>query len=297
MVRFAGDSGDGMQLTGGQFTLSTALAGNDLATFPDFPAEIRAPQGTTFGVSAFQINFGSTAIETAGDMLDVLVAMNPAALKTNVDALKPGGLVIADEGEFTARNLDKAKYAANPLDDGSLARWQVIAGKFLGQLGIMGFATIIGFTFAAGFVVWQHGAEGWQAFGAMTGASILLGAVFLSLGLLASASVQESSTAAGISIGLWLLFVAIYDMALLAVLVAQGGHAISGWIMDLALVLNPTDAYRLLTLGEGSSAMLSGMGGVFDNSALTPGVLVGALVLWCALPLGLAMAVFSRRNL
>lgn len=178
-----------------------------------------------------------------------------------------------------------------------LARWQVIAGKFLGQLGIMAFSTVIGFSFAAAFVVWQHGAEGWQAFGAMTGASILLGAVFLSLGLLASASVQESSTAAGISIGLWLLFVAIYDMALLAVLVAQGGHAIPGWIMDLALVLNPTDAYRLLTLGEGSSAMLSGMGGVFDNSGLTPGVLVGALALWCAVPLGLAMAVFTRRNL
>jgi 2-oxoglutarate ferredoxin oxidoreductase subunit alpha len=80
VVRFAGDSGDGMQLTGGQFTLSTALAGNDLATFPDFPAEIRAPQGTTFGVSAFQINFGSTAIDTAGDQPDVLIAMNPAAL-------------------------------------------------------------------------------------------------------------------------------------------------------------------------------------------------------------------------
>ena len=88
VVRFAGDSGDGMQLTGGQFTLSTALAGNDLATFPDFPAEIRAPQGTTFGVSAFQINFGSTAIDTAGDQPDVLIAMNPAALKTNVDALR-----------------------------------------------------------------------------------------------------------------------------------------------------------------------------------------------------------------
>ncbi|KQT32415.1 2-oxoglutarate ferredoxin oxidoreductase subunit alpha [Sphingomonas sp. Leaf412] len=126
VVRFAGDSGDGMQLTGGQFTLSTALAGNDLATFPDFPAEIRAPLGTLFGVSAFQINFGSTAIETAGDMLDVLVAMNPAALKTNVDALKPGGLVIADEGEFNQRNLDKAKYTASPLDDGSLAKWQVL---------------------------------------------------------------------------------------------------------------------------------------------------------------------------
>lgn len=126
VVRFAGDSGDGMQLTGGQFTLSTALAGNDLATFPDFPAEIRAPLGTLFGVSAFQINFGSAQIETAGDMLDVLVAMNPAALKTNLDALKPGGLIIADAGEFTDRNLAKAKYAANPLADGSLARWQVM---------------------------------------------------------------------------------------------------------------------------------------------------------------------------
>jgi 2-oxoglutarate ferredoxin oxidoreductase subunit alpha len=117
VVRFAGDSGDGMQLTGGQFTLSTALAGNDLSTFPDFPAEIRAPQGTTFGVSAFQINFGSAAIDTAGDSPDVLIAMNPAALKTNVADLKPGGLIIVDEGEFGARNLAKAGYEANPLDD------------------------------------------------------------------------------------------------------------------------------------------------------------------------------------
>ncbi|APZ98175.1 2-oxoglutarate ferredoxin oxidoreductase subunit alpha [Sphingopyxis sp. QXT-31] len=126
VVRFAGDSGDGMQLTGGQFTLSSALAGNDFATFPDFPAEIRAPQGTLFGVSAFQINFGSSAIETAGDAPDVLVAMNPAALKTNVPQLKQGGLIIADEGEFNDRNLAKAKYAANPLDDGSLAKWQLL---------------------------------------------------------------------------------------------------------------------------------------------------------------------------
>lgn len=127
VVRFAGDSGDGMQLTGGQFTLSTALAGNDLATFPDFPAEIRAPQGTLFGVSAFQINFGSQEITTAGDAPDVLVAMNPAALKVNVAALKPGGLVIADTGEFNKRNLEKAKYAENPLEDGSLAKWDVLA--------------------------------------------------------------------------------------------------------------------------------------------------------------------------
>jgi 2-oxoglutarate/2-oxoacid ferredoxin oxidoreductase subunit alpha len=126
VVRFAGDSGDGMQLTGGQFTLSTALAGNDLATFPDFPAEIRAPQGTLFGVSAFQINFGSSQIDTAGDQPDVLVAMNPAALKTNVGALKSGGLIIADTGEFNDRNLAKAKYDTNPLEDGSLAKWQLV---------------------------------------------------------------------------------------------------------------------------------------------------------------------------
>ncbi|MEN7536131.1 2-oxoacid:acceptor oxidoreductase subunit alpha [Aurantiacibacter flavus] len=127
VVRFAGDSGDGMQLTGGQFTLSTALAGNDLATFPDFPAEIRAPQGTLFGVSAFQINFGSREISTAGDAPDVLVAMNPAALKVNLSSLKPGGLIIADSGEFTKRNLEKAKYESNPLEDGSLAQWDLLA--------------------------------------------------------------------------------------------------------------------------------------------------------------------------
>ncbi|WP_137679397.1 2-oxoacid:acceptor oxidoreductase subunit alpha [Aurantiacibacter suaedae] len=127
VVRFAGDSGDGMQLTGGQFTLSTALAGNDLATFPDFPAEIRAPQGTLFGVSAFQINFGSREISTAGDAPDVLVAMNPAALKVNLSSLKPGGLIIADSGEFTKRNLEKAKYESNPLGDGSLAQWDLLA--------------------------------------------------------------------------------------------------------------------------------------------------------------------------
>ncbi len=127
VVRFVGDSGDGMQLTGGQFTLSTALAGSDLATFPDFPAEIRAPQGTLFGVSGFQINFGSTDIETAGDAPDVLIAMNPAALKSNVNALVPGGLIIADSGEFGARNLAKAGYESNPLEDDSLSKWQLLA--------------------------------------------------------------------------------------------------------------------------------------------------------------------------
>ena len=95
-------------MSGNQFTLATALAGNALATFPDFPAEIRAPQGSTFGVSAFQINFGSTSIETAGDEPDVLIAMNPAALKVNVTDLRPGGLIIADSGAFGERNITVA---------------------------------------------------------------------------------------------------------------------------------------------------------------------------------------------
>jgi 2-oxoglutarate ferredoxin oxidoreductase subunit alpha len=116
VVRFAGDSGDGMQLTGSQFTQTTALAGNDLATFPDFPAEIRAPVGTTFGVSAFQINFGARRIMTAGDQPDVLVAMNPAALKTNLKNVKRGGMVIVDTGTFNDRNLKKVGYEGNPLD-------------------------------------------------------------------------------------------------------------------------------------------------------------------------------------
>ncbi len=126
VVRFAGDSGDGMQITGGQFTLATALAGNDLATFPDFPAEIRAPIGTTFGVSSFQINFGARKILTSGDEIDVLVAMNPAALKVNVSDLRKGGLIIADETAFQDRNLAKAGYADNPLEDHSLNAYHVL---------------------------------------------------------------------------------------------------------------------------------------------------------------------------
>ena len=126
VVRFAGDSGDGMQLTGSRFTMATALAGNDLATFPDFPAEIRAPVGTTFGVSAFQINFGARGIKTAGDALDVLVAMNPAALKVDLSDVKRGGLVILDSGSFNEKNLRKAGYDADPREDGSLGAYRVL---------------------------------------------------------------------------------------------------------------------------------------------------------------------------
>jgi 2-oxoglutarate ferredoxin oxidoreductase subunit alpha len=126
VIRFAGDSGDGMQVTGAQFTQETALFGNDLATFPDFPAEIRAPAGTTFGVSAFQIHFGSHDVRTSGDAPDVLIAMNPAALKVNLGDLKMGGMVVIDEGTFNQRNLAKAGYDSNPLEDDSLAPYQTI---------------------------------------------------------------------------------------------------------------------------------------------------------------------------
>jgi len=127
VIRFAGDSGDGMQLTGNQFTTATADAGNDLATFPDFPAEIRAPAGTTYGVSAFQIHFAAHDIQTPGDAPDVLVAMNPAALMVNTDILKPGGLIVVNAGAFTPNNLKKAGYETNPLEDDTLDRFRVLA--------------------------------------------------------------------------------------------------------------------------------------------------------------------------
>jgi 2-oxoglutarate/2-oxoacid ferredoxin oxidoreductase subunit alpha len=121
VIRFAGDSGDGMQLTGEQFTTESAWAGNDLATLPNFPAEIRAPAGTLFGVSSFQLQFGSQRVYTPGDRLDCLVAMNPAALKVHLADLKPGGLLIVNTAAFEKRNLDKAGYPANPLDEPALA--------------------------------------------------------------------------------------------------------------------------------------------------------------------------------
>ena len=124
-IRFAGDSGDGMQLTGTQFTQTAALIGNDIATFPDFPAEIRAPAGSLAGVSGFQLNFSSKQIFTHGDAPDVLVAMNPAALRTNIDDLKPDGILICNTHGFTKKNLERAGYDANPLEDGSLHMYRV----------------------------------------------------------------------------------------------------------------------------------------------------------------------------
>lgn len=126
-IRFAGDSGDGMQLTGTQFTSTTALVGNDLSTLPDYPAEIRAPAGTLFGVSGFQIHFGSTEINTPGDACDVLVAMNPAALRVNLRSLRDGGVIIANTDGFNDKNLKLAGYEKNPLEDESLSKFHVHA--------------------------------------------------------------------------------------------------------------------------------------------------------------------------
>lgn len=125
VIRFAGDSGDGMQLTGDRFTAETAKIGNDLSTLPNFPAEIRAPAGTLPGVSSFQIHFADSDILTPGDAPEVLVAMNPAALKANLSDLEPGGIVVVNSDEFTRRNLQKVGYATSPLEDDSLSSYQV----------------------------------------------------------------------------------------------------------------------------------------------------------------------------
>jgi 2-oxoglutarate ferredoxin oxidoreductase subunit alpha len=126
-IRLAGDSGDGMQLAGTQFTHTSALLGNDISTLPDFPAEIRAPAGTLAGVSGFQIHFSSTDIHTPGDHLNTLVAMNPAALKTNIKDLEPGGILIVNRDAFQSTDLDKAHYGSNPLEDGSLKGYRLLA--------------------------------------------------------------------------------------------------------------------------------------------------------------------------
>ncbi|PXX98965.1 2-oxoacid:acceptor oxidoreductase subunit alpha [Marinifilum breve] len=129
VIRFSGDSGDGMQLTGTQFSDTSALFGNDVATFPDYPAEIRAPQGTVGGVSGFQLHFGHTEVNTPGDYADVLVAMNPAALKANLKWVKASGTIIVNEDSFTDRNLEKAGYDSDPLQDDKLADYNLIKAR------------------------------------------------------------------------------------------------------------------------------------------------------------------------
>ncbi len=175
VIRFAGDSGDGMQVTGDRFTNATAVLGNDLATLPDFPAEIRAPAGTLFGVSGFQLHFADHDILTPGDAPNVLVAMNPAALKTNISDLLPGGTLIVNSDAFDDRSLAKAEYANNPLTDGSLAGYEVYEVP-LNKLTLGALEGITGLTqkdmlrsknmFALGLLSWMFsrptdGSEGW----------------------------------------------------------------------------------------------------------------------------------------
>jgi 2-oxoglutarate ferredoxin oxidoreductase subunit alpha len=165
VIRFAGDSGDGMQLTGDRFTNATAVLGNDLATLPDFPAEIRAPAGTVHGVSAFQIQFSSRDIMTPGDHPSVLVAMNPAALKAELSSVEKGGTVIVNEDAFVQRNLDKAGYSTNPLEDGTLDGFQVfrvpmtsITVRAVEELGLTRKeAERSKNMFALGLVSWMYG--------------------------------------------------------------------------------------------------------------------------------------------
>ncbi len=178
-----------------------------------------------------------------------------------------------------------------------VGRAAVILGKFLGQLAILAFATTFGYGAAALAVGWNLGAAAWGAFAAMVAASILLGGVFLALGILASTLVRQRSTAGGIAIGLWLLFVILYDMAFLGLLVATGGHSLSPLLIDALLALNPTDGYRLLTLGMAGTGGLTGIGALAEHTALTPPVLVAVLIGWTAAPLALAALVFSRREL
>ena len=181
-----------------------------------------------------------------------------------------------------------------------VGRRQVVLGKFLGHLVILAFSTVAGYGAAAVALVASGAsidAASWLAFLSLIGSSVLLGAVFIAIGFLASVTVRERSTAAGVAIGVWLLFVLIYDMALLGVLVVDQGRTIGAGALNALLLVNPTDAYRLLNFGAGGAGTLTGMSGAAANATLGPGTLAGALVLWTALPLILSMLLFSRKEL
>ncbi len=180
-------------------------------------------------------------------------------------------------------------------------RSQVLVGKFLGHIAILAFATCVGYGLAAVALLATGKAIGggsWTAFTTMTASSVLLGAVFVAIGYLVSALVRDRGTAGGIAIGVWLVFVVIYDMALLGLLVADQGRVISGGTLDALLLLNPTDAYRILNLaGSDEIAAASGMAGSVQSIALAPAALIAALAAWVAAPMALAALAFSRREL
>lgn len=182
-----------------------------------------------------------------------------------------------------------------------VARWQVLLGKFVGHLSILAFATLLGYGAAAAALAVMGeviDAESWRAFASMVGSSIMLGAAFIAVGYLVSALVRERGTAAGIAIGIWLVFVLIYDMALLGLLVVDQGQLVSGGVLNALLLLNPADAYRLFNLtGSAGISAFSGMAGVAQSASLSPSVLLATLAAWALIPLGLAALAFSRREL
>jgi Cu-processing system permease protein len=182
-----------------------------------------------------------------------------------------------------------------------IARWQVVAGKFVGHLAILAFATLVCYGAAAAALALtgaEVDSESWQAFSAMVGSSVLLGAAFIAIGYLVSALVRDRGTAAGVAVGIWLVFVLIYDMALLGLLVVDQGEVVSGGVLNALLLLNPADAYRLFNLtGFANVSTFSGMAGLAGNASLSPSVLLSALAAWTLLPLALAALAFSRREL
>jgi Cu-processing system permease protein len=182
-----------------------------------------------------------------------------------------------------------------------VARWQVLLGKFAGHLAILAFATLLGYGAAAGALAATGAAidtESWTAFGSLIGSSVLLGATFVAIGYLVSALARERGTAGGIAVGIWLVFVLIYDMALLGVLVVDQGQTVSGGILNALLLLNPTDAYRLFNLaGSPNVSAFSGMAGIASTTTLSPPVLLAALAAWTMSALALAALVFARREL
>jgi len=182
-----------------------------------------------------------------------------------------------------------------------VARWQVLLGKFIGHLAVLAFATCLGYGIAAAALIATGSridSDSLAAFAAMIGSSVLLGAVFVAIGYLVSALVRDRGTAAGVCIGLWLLLVLIYDMALLGVLAVDQGRSISATAVDAMLLLNPTDVYRLFNLtGFANVSSFAGMAGLAQSTTLTAKVLLAALLVWTFVPLALAAAAFSRREL
>ncbi|HLW91807.1 MAG TPA: ABC transporter permease subunit [Roseiarcus sp.] len=180
-----------------------------------------------------------------------------------------------------------------------VARWQVMLGKFAGHLAILGFAILVGYGVAALALQWAGNDDqsAWTAFAIMVGSSVLLGGIFLAIGYLVSTLVRDRGTAGGVAIGVWLFFVLLYDMALLGLLVADQGRTVTADVLNIMLLLNPADAYRLLNLTSSSDvSTFAGVVGLGARAGLGPGLLLGALCAWMAAPLAAATALFARRQ-